>query len=134
MPVLSRLLKSIACSIVLLGMMAMFSLLPAYALDEVSESNFEDIITNNDVVLVDFCAIWAGTCRILEPILDRVQADLGDTVKIVAMDVDANLEIALHYAVRNVPTMILFRNGKVANTLMGAHPQSEIVGFIQSNS
>jgi len=75
------------------------------------KSSFKDIVTSEDVVLVDFFGTWCGPCQALMPILKSVKDELGDAVKIVKVDIDKNQSLATQYQVRSVPTMILFKDG-----------------------
>lgn len=96
------------------------------------KSSFNDIISGETPVLVDFYADWCGPCKTLAPILKEVKSDLGDGVKIVKIDVDKNQELASKYQVRGVPTMILFKDGKQFWRQSGLLPKHDIVSKITS--
>lgn len=98
------------------------------------KSNFKDIINSETPVLVDFHADWCGPCKMLAPILKQVKDELGDTVKIVKIDVDKNQPLASQYQVRGVPTMILFKNGKQLWRESGVLQKNEIISIINQHS
>ena len=76
-------------------------------------SSFQEVIHSNKPVLVDFFATWCGPCKTMSPILQQVKHSLGDAVTIIKVDVDKNPEAASAYGIQGVPTLILFKNGKV---------------------
>ncbi|SKB50258.1 thioredoxin [Salegentibacter holothuriorum] len=100
----------------------------------IMKSNFSEIIKDDKAVLVDFHADWCGPCKTLAPILKDVKAELGDSVKIVKIDVDKNQELAGKYQVRGVPTMILFKNGQQLWRQSGVLQKAEIIEVINSKS
>lgn len=79
----------------------------------VMNAKFNDIINGNDLVLVDFYADWCGPCKMMSPILQEVKADLKDSVKIIKVNVDQHQDLASHFMVRGVPTLMLFKTGKM---------------------
>lgn len=97
------------------------------------KSNFKDIINSEIPVLVDFFADWCGPCKMLAPILKDVKAELGDTVKIVKIDVDKNQALAAQFQVRGVPTMILFKNGKQIWRQSGVLQKNDLVSIINQH-
>ena len=98
------------------------------------KGKFDTLIASETPVLVDFFAEWCGPCKTLAPILKSVKDELGDTIKIVKIDVDKNQPLAGKYQVRGVPTMILFKNGKQLWRKSGALPKHEIVEAIKDIS
>jgi len=96
------------------------------------KGNFDKVIASEIPVLVDFYADWCGPCKMLAPTLKQVKDELGDAVRIVKIDVDKNQPLAGRYQVRGVPTMILFKNGKLVWRKSGALPKHEIVQAIQA--
>lgn len=98
------------------------------------KSSFAKIVSSESPVLVDFYADWCGPCKMLAPILKQVKQELGDSVKIVKIDVDKNQSIASKYQVRGVPTMLLFKNGKQLWRQSGVLQKNDIVKVIQSHS
>lgn len=85
-----------------------------------------DVIDSNKPVLVDFWAEWCGPCRVLGPILDEVANEVGENAKILKVNVDDNRELAEKFGIRGIPTMIFFKNGQAAKTLVGVQAKEEI--------
>ena len=92
---------------------------------EVTDANFEEVVLNSDKpVLVDFWAAWCGPCRMLAPIIEELDKDFDGKVKIVKVDVDAHQEYAAKYGVRNIPTVLLFNGGEIADKQVGVAPKA----------
>ncbi|MFI5391615.1 MAG: thioredoxin [Bacteriovoracales bacterium] len=85
-----------------------------------------DVIKSAKPVVVDFWAEWCGPCRILGPILDELAGEMGDKAVFTKVNVDENGELAQQYGIRGIPTMIFFKDGHVAKTLVGVQPKEEI--------
>lgn len=98
------------------------------------KSSFSKIIASEIPVLVDFYADWCGPCKMLAPILKQVKDEMGETLKIIKIDVDKNKSIASKYQVRGVPTMLLFKNGKQLWRQSGVLQKNDIVQVIKSHS
>ncbi|MBC7429505.1 MAG: thioredoxin [Bacteriovorax sp.] len=97
------------------------------SVNKTDEAHFEsDVLKAETPVLVDFWAEWCGPCRVLGPILDDVAKELGEKVQIVKVNVDDNPELAQKYGIRGIPTMIFFKNGLAAKTLVGVQAKDEI--------
>ena len=97
------------------------------------KSSFNSILKSNPIVLVDFFADWCVPCKMLAPILKEVKEELGDTVKIVKIDVDKNETLSAKYQVRGVPTMLLFKNGKQVWRQSGVLQKNDIVSIINTH-
>lgn len=97
------------------------------------ESFEEDVLNAGTPVLIDFWAEWCGPCKTLAPILDEVASAYADKVKFVKLDVDANTQTAAKYNVRGIPTLIIFKDGNVEATKVGALSKSQLSAFIDSN-
>ncbi len=97
-------------------------------------SSFNDIIKGNKLVLVDFSAEWCGPCKVLGPILTEVKMEIGDTARIVKIDVDKNQALSARYKVMGVPTLILFKDGAQIWRQSGVMQKQELVSLLQSNA
>lgn len=87
---------------------------------EISDSNFEETVLNSDKpVMVDFWAAWCGPCRMVGPIIDELSNEYADKAVIGKVDVDKNQEYAAKYGVRNIPTVLVFKNGEVVKRQVG---------------
>lgn len=97
------------------------------AVNKTDQASFEgDVLKSDKPVLVDFWAEWCGPCRTLGPVLDEVASEVGDKAVIYKVNVDENGELAQKYGIRGIPTMIFFKNGEAAKTLVGLQPKEEI--------
>ena len=93
----------------------------------VAGTEFEKEVIKSDIpVVVDFFATWCGPCKLIAPMLDQLAAEFEGTAKIVKLDVDQSKEVAVQYGVKSVPTLVFFKNGEVADKVVGAQPKSEL--------
>jgi thioredoxin 1 len=104
------------------------------AIKHVTEADFEAQVLNADSpVLVDFWAEWCGPCKMIAPILEEVAKDYAGKLQIAKIDVDANQGVPSKYGVRGIPTLMLFKNGGVAATKVGALSKSQLTVFLDSH-
>lgn len=99
----------------------------------VGDDNFDsDVLQSDTPVLVDFWAPWCGPCKSIAPVLEELVGEYGDKLKIVKMNVDENADTPAKYGVRGIPTLMLFKNGDVTETKVGALSKSQLVAFLDS--
>ncbi|MFO7935779.1 MAG: thioredoxin [Bacteroidales bacterium] len=99
---------------------------------EATDSNFDDLVLKSDKpVIVDFWAEWCGPCLMVGPIVEEVGSDYDGKVVVAKVDVDNNPGITARYGIRNIPTILFFKNGEIADKQVGAVPKSAIVSKIE---
>jgi thioredoxin 1 len=103
--------------------------------NEFTDANFQSEVLGSDKpVLVDFWAPWCGPCKMVGPVVEKLATDLASSVKIGKLNVDDNPAVAQEYGVMSIPTMILFKGGRVVAKTMGFQPEPKLREFITSNS
>jgi thioredoxin 1 len=101
----------------------------------VDSDNFQSQVLEAEVpVLVDFWATWCGPCRMVAPVLDQLADEWNGKVRVAKLDVDSAQQLAIQYQVSSIPTFILFKNGRVADRMMGAMPKPAFEEFIRRNA
>ena len=99
-----------------------------------SDASFEqDVINSNKTVLVDFWAEWCGPCKSIGPILDEIANEYDGKIVIAKMNVDENTQTPPKYGIRGIPSLLIFKDGSVVGTKMGALSKAELSAFIDSN-
>lgn len=100
----------------------------------ITDANFQEVVLNSDKpVLVDFWAAWCGPCRMLAPIVDELSEEFDGRAVVGKMDVDTNQAIATEYGIRNIPTVLIFKDGKMVNRQVGVAPKSAYEKLLAEN-
>ena len=103
-------------------------------ISHVTDDSFETDVLKSDVpVLVDYWAEWCGPCNVIAPVLEEIASEYGDKMKVCKLDIDANEETPPKYGIRGIPTLMLFKNGNVEATKVGALSKSQLTAFLDSN-
>jgi len=98
----------------------------------VSDAEFKaQVLDSTTPVLVDFWAEWCGPCKTLTPRIDALAGQYAGKIKVVSMDVDANPDTPTSFGIRSIPTLLMFKGGKLAGELVGAHPNNTIEDLIK---
>lgn len=99
---------------------------------EVTDTNFEEIINSENPVLVDFWAEWCGPCKMIGPIVEELAGDYEGKATIAKMDVDSNPGVPSQFGIRSIPTLLIFKEGKVVDKVIGAVPKSVLAEKLEA--
>jgi thioredoxin 1 len=100
---------------------------------EITDDNFEsEVLQSEKPVLIDFWAVWCGPCKIIAPIVEELASEYDGKIKVGKLDVDANQQTSIKYGVRSIPTLLVFKEGNVKETIIGAVPKKLIVEKINA--
>ena len=95
-----------------------------------TKNNFKDEVLNSDIpVLVDFWATWCGPCRMVAPIVEEIADEYDGRIKVGKVNVDEEPELAMQFRVASIPTLMVFKNGKLVNTAVGYRPKADILAL-----
>ena len=101
---------------------------------EVTDATFDELVLKSDQpVMVDFWAAWCGPCRMVAPIMEQLTSEFEGKAKITKVDVDSNQEFAAKYGVRNIPTVLLFKDGEVVEKQVGVAPKATYAQKIEAH-
>jgi len=101
---------------------------------EVSDSTFEEEVLNSKLpVLVDFWAEWCAPCRMIAPTLESIAQNFKQKMRVAKLNVESNVKIPSRYGIMSIPTLLLFKDGKVKETIIGVQPQEKIIDIISKH-
>ncbi len=101
---------------------------------ELTDANFESEVLKSDLpVLVDFWAVWCGPCRMVAPVVEEIAVEYQGKLKVGKLDVDNNRMTAVKFGIRSIPTLLLFKNGEVVDSIVGALPKAQLVNKISKH-
>ena len=101
---------------------------------EFTDANFEELVLKSDKpVLVDFWATWCGPCRAIAPVIDELHDELTGKAVVGKVNIDENSDIPVNYGVRNIPTLLIFKNGEVVDKVVGNQPKSRLLDLLNAH-
>ena len=99
---------------------------------QITDTNFDkEVLESKKLVLVDFWAAWCGPCKMVAPVIDEIADEYKEAVKVVKVNTDENPSTAASYGIRSIPTLLIFNEGHIIDTIIGAIPKSTVVNRIQ---
>ena len=103
-------------------------------ISQATDENFNDeVLGSSKPVLIDFWAEWCGPCKMIGPILEELNSEMSEKIKIVKVDVDNNNQTAMNYAIRSIPTLVIIKDGSVQAQHIGAASKAQLENFINQN-
>lgn len=103
------------------------------AIVNVSDQSFKSDVESSGTVLVDFWAPWCGPCKMIAPVLEEIDGEIGDKLKIAKLNVDENPETASRFGVMSIPTLIVFKDGQPVDKIVGFQPKDNLVNTLNKH-
>ncbi|MEO8209760.1 MAG: thioredoxin [bacterium] len=101
---------------------------------ELTDANFEQEVLKSDLpVLIDFWAVWCGPCKMIAPIVGELATEYEGKLKVGKLDIDNNQEVSIKYGIRSIPTLLIFKDGKIVDQIVGAVPKGSIVAKLEEH-
>lgn len=101
---------------------------------EITDANFEQEVLKSELpVLIDFWAVWCGPCKMIAPIVAELATEYEGRLKVGKLDVDNNQEVSVKYGIRSIPTLLIFKDGKIIDQIVGAVPKASIVSKLNTH-
>ena len=104
-----------------------------YKMENTNKAQFKQAVADNKLVLVDFYATWCGPCKMMAPVIEEINQEMSDSVKVLKVDVDQEGDLAREYQITAIPTLVLIKNGKLVSKSMGFKPKNAIQELIHKN-
>lgn len=102
---------------------------------EITDANFDSEVINSDKpVLIDFWAVWCGPCKLIAPVVEEISNEYTGKFKVGKMDIDNNPNVAMKYGIRSIPTLLIFKDGKVVDQIVGAVPKNVITSKMDAHA
>lgn len=97
------------------------------------EAAFDNLITNNPLVVIDFTASWCGPCKLVGPLMDQLSEEYGDKITVAKLDIDSNKPIAKRFGIKSIPAVLFFKQGEQVDTVIGAKPYEEFSATLEKH-
>jgi thioredoxin 1 len=99
---------------------------------EITDANFQQEVINSEIpVLLDFWAVWCGPCKMIAPFVEEIANEYDGKIKVGKVDVDSNPQTAMNYGIRSIPTLLIFKGGKMVDQIIGAVPKKTITSKLE---
>lgn len=96
-----------------------------------NETEFDNLITSESVLVVDCTATWCGPCKLIAPLIDQLADEYSDRAKVFKLDLDSNKEVAKRFGIKSIPAVMFFKQGELMETMVGVKPYEEFTGAIE---
>src|SRR6187399_1664521 len=101
---------------------------------EITDANFEQEVLKSEIpVLIDFWAVWCGPCKMIAPMVEELAGEYEGRIKVGKLDIDNNQQVSVKYGIRSIPTLLIFKDGKIADQIVGAVPKATIVSKLDAH-